>query len=92
MNASPANRSCSDGISRLVHARQLSFRLWLLTALSSLAMTMPATAQSLGEALKSFIHDDATATFHLRRFYMDRTNVAPPNYVAWAPAPAARRF
>lgn len=56
----------------------------ILTALSSFAVTMPAMAQSLGEALKSFIHDDATATVHLRSFYMDRTNVSPPNYVAWA--------
>lgn len=84
MNASPANRSCSEGIPRAVNARQLSFRLWLLTALSSFAMTMPALAQSLGEALKSFIHDDATATVHLRSFYMDRTNPTLPNYVVWA--------
>lgn len=67
-----------------MHARRLSLRLWILTALSSFIVTMPAMAQSLGEALKSFIHDDATATVHLRSFYMDRTNVTPPNYVAWA--------
>lgn len=84
MNTSPANRPCSDGIPRAAHARRLSVRLWILTALSSFAMTMPALAQSLGEALKSFIHDDATATVHLRSFYMDRTNATLPNYVAWA--------
>lgn len=67
-----------------MHARRLSFRLWILTALSSFVLAVPAAAQSLGEALKSFIHDDATATLHLRSFYMDRTNVTPPNYVAWA--------
>ncbi|MBN9535524.1 MAG: hypothetical protein J0H77_02305, partial [Alphaproteobacteria bacterium] len=54
-----------------------------MTLLSCVA-AVPATAQSLGDALKRFIHDDATATVHLRSFYMDRTNVAPPNYVAWA--------
>ena len=84
MNASPANRPCSDGIPRAAHARRLSVRLWILTALSSFAMTMPALAQSLGEALKSLIHEDATATVHLRSFYMDRTNATLPNYVAWA--------
>ncbi len=57
---------------------------WIGVTLLSCVAAVPATAQSLGDALKRFIHDDATATVHLRSFYMDRTNVAPPNYVAWA--------
>ena len=41
-------------------------------------------AQPLGDALKSFLHDDAVATLHLRSMYDDRTNPHFPNYVAWA--------
>lgn len=44
----------------------------------------PAGAQGLESALKTFLHDDAVATVHLRSFYFDRTNPHLPNYVAWA--------
>jgi outer membrane porin, OprD family len=67
-----------------MHARILNPRLYLLVTSLLVSTAEPAAAQSLGEALKGFLHDDATATIHLRSFYMDRTNVAPPNYVAWA--------
>lgn len=59
-------------------------RRWILAFLLSASTAVPVNAQSLGEALKSFIHDDAVTTVHFRSFYFDRTNPQPPNYVAWA--------
>ena len=48
------------------------------------AVADPAAAQEVGSDLRRFLWDDATATFHLRSYYLDRTNSAPPNNVAWA--------
>lgn len=57
----------------------------LCTLLSALLLAAwPAGAQSLGEALKGFLHDDAVATIHLRSYFLDRTNPQPPNNAAWA--------
>lgn len=53
-------------------------------ALLPFCVAWSANAQELGPALKAFVHDDAVATVHLRSFYLDRTNVRPPNNVAWA--------
>lgn len=44
----------------------------------------PASARDVGEELRRFLHDDATATVHVRSFFLDRTNPAPPNNAAWA--------
>ena len=47
--------------------------------------TPPASAQSMGDALRTFLHDDATLTVHVRSYYFDRTNPLPaPNNTAWA--------
>lgn len=57
---------------------------WRTFALLWACAAAPVHAQSLGDALKSFVHDDAIATVHLRSFYFDRTNPQWPNNVAWA--------
>src|SRR3954451_15342663 len=44
----------------------------------------PAAEQRVGTNLRRFLYDDATATLHLRSYYLDRTNPSPPNNVAWA--------
>ena len=49
-----------------------------------LAATDPAAAQEAGTDLRRFLYDEATATLHLRSYYLDRTNPSPPNNVAWA--------
>jgi imipenem/basic amino acid-specific outer membrane pore len=49
-----------------------------------LAAADPAAAQEAGTDLRRFLYDDATATLHLRSYYLDRTNPSPPNNVAWA--------
>ena len=49
-----------------------------------LAAADPAAAQQAGADLRRFLYDDATATLHLRSYYLDRTNPSPPNNVAWA--------
>ena len=49
-----------------------------------LAAADPAAAQEAGTELRRFLYDDATATLHLRSYYLDRTNPSPPNNVAWA--------
>lgn len=59
-----------------------SWSIW--AALLMPCAAWPAGAQGLGSALKTFLHDDAIATVHLRSFYFDRTNPQLPNYVAWA--------
>lgn len=49
-----------------------------------LATADPAAAQEAGTDLRRFLYDDATATLHLRSYYLDRTNPSPPHNVAWA--------
>jgi len=49
-----------------------------------IALPVPACAQGLGAALERGLYDDATVTFHVRSYYLDRTNPSPPNNVAWA--------
>ena len=44
----------------------------------------PTVAQDFGPALKRGLYDDATLTFHVRSYFMDRTNASPPNSMAWA--------
>jgi hypothetical protein len=44
----------------------------------------PAPAGTLGGELKRFLYDDAVAHVHVRSFFMDRLNPAPPNNAAWA--------
>lgn len=56
----------------------------LLAILWSFWTALPVNAQSLAEALKGFVYDDAVATLHFRSFYLDKTNPQPPNNVAWA--------
>jgi len=49
-----------------------------------LAAADPAAAQKAGTNLRRFLYGDATATLHLRSYYLDRTNPSPPDNVAWA--------
>jgi hypothetical protein len=54
-----------------------------LTALL-LLVADPAAAQEAAAELRRFLWDDAVTTFHVRSYYLDRTNPTPPNNVAWA--------
>jgi hypothetical protein len=49
-----------------------------------LALADPAAAQDAASELRRFLWDDASALLHLRSYYLDRSNPAPPNNVAWA--------
>jgi hypothetical protein len=55
-----------------------------MSAVLAIAAAVPARAQALDEALGRGLVDDATLTLHVRSYYFDRTNPAPPNNVAWA--------
>lgn len=56
----------------------------LSAALLLSAISTPAEAQEPVETLRRGLYDDATLTVHLRSYYLDRTNPAPPNNAAWA--------
>ena len=43
-----------------------------------------AEEPAVRDALTRFLHDDAEALVHIRSFFRDRSNPAPPNNVAWA--------
>jgi hypothetical protein len=43
----------------------------------------PASAQ-LQDELRRFLHDDASATLHIRSYFFDRVNAAPPSLVTLA--------
>ena len=49
-----------------------------------LAVAEPAVAQEGGSDLRRFLYHEATATLHLRSYYLDHTNPSPPNNVGWA--------
>ena len=59
---------------------------WLVVVALGLALS-PARAEErspgLREALTRFLHDDAEAVVHVRSYFLDRTNPAPPNNAAW---------
>ena len=55
-----------------------------LAAALLLAAADPVAAQEAGTNLRRFLYDEATATLHLRSYFLDRTNPSPPNNVAWA--------
>lgn len=63
---------------------------WLIRCLSCLAMLglllPPAAAQetTLGNELRRFLHDDATAVVHVRSYFFDRVLPTPPSTVALA--------
>jgi hypothetical protein len=57
---------------------------FLLGAVLLAMIPRHARAQDTGQQLKRFVYDDATFTVHLRSYYLDRTNPAPPNNVGWA--------
>ncbi len=63
----------------LRQARQTGLAALLLPALAS-----AAAADDLAAELRRFLHDEASATVHLRSYFLDRTNPAPPNNAAWA--------
>jgi hypothetical protein len=48
-----------------------------------LAFGQPALAQ-VQEELRRFLHDDASATLHVRSYFFDRANATPPSLVALA--------
>ncbi len=52
--------------------------------ISAAVITAPAAAQDLESTLKRGLYDDATLTFHVRSYFMDRTNPTPPKNTAWA--------
>ncbi len=56
----------------------------LAVGLLAAAPGTPACARELGEALRGGLYDGATLTVHARSYFLDRTNPAPPNNVAWA--------
>ncbi len=65
---------------------RVAFRVVLIAVTAAFA-TVSSTlvrAQDTGNALKRFLYDDAEVTVHLRSYYLDRTNPAPPNNVGWA--------
>ena len=45
------------------------------------ALGQPASAQMQDE-LRRFLHDDASATLHIRGYFFDRANATPPSLVA----------
>jgi hypothetical protein len=47
------------------------------------ALGQPASAQ-LQDELRRFLHDDASATLHIRSYFFDRVNAAPPSLVTLA--------
>jgi hypothetical protein len=59
-------------------------KAFLCAAMVSLAIPTPLCAQDLGAGLRRGLYDDAELTVHVRSYYFDRTNAAPPNNVAWA--------
>ena len=48
-----------------------------------MAFGQPASAQMQDE-LRRFLHDDASATLHIRSFFFDRVNATPPSLVTLA--------
>lgn len=48
-----------------------------------MALGQPTRAEVKDE-LRRFLHDDASATLHIRSYFFDRVNAAPPNLVALA--------
>ena len=62
--------------------------LGLATALVTGLVTGPSPARadeaSVRDALTRFLHDDAEARVHVRSYFLDRTNPAPPNQAGWA--------
>ena len=68
---------------RVRRARARGLALGVVFAAAPLAA--PAGAQSLGDALKTFLYDDAALTVHVRSYFLDRTNPLPaPSNSAWA--------
>lgn len=68
------------------HLSRVAFSVALMAVTAAFA-TVSSTlvrAQDTGNALKRFLYDDAEVTVHLRSYYLDRTNSAPPNNVGWA--------
>ncbi len=56
----------------------------LSAAVLFVAAPAPLRAQGVGEALKHGLYDDATLTFHVRSYFMNRVNPTFPNNMAWA--------
>lgn len=61
-----------------------SLRTIASTAALVLAVSIPARADPFGDDLERFMYDDATATIHVRSYFLDRINARPPNNAAWA--------
>lgn len=71
---------------RTVHRRPI-VRAAVTSVFSAAVLSIaaaPTVAQDFGPALKRGLYDDATLTFHVRSYFMDRTNASPPNSLAWA--------
>jgi hypothetical protein len=43
-----------------------------------------AAAQEASSDLRRFLYDDAAATLHVRSYFLNRINPAPPNQAGWA--------
>jgi hypothetical protein len=52
-------------------------------AVGLMALGQPALAQ-MQEELRRFLHDDASATLHIRSYFFDRVNATPPSLVTLA--------
>jgi hypothetical protein len=55
---------------------------WLLVTWLMMAALPSARADDLRGELKRFLYDDATATLHVRSYFLDSQNPTPPNLVA----------
>lgn len=67
---------------RLAHRTGTAFGTAVATLL--IAMVAPVCAQDLGETIRRGLYDDTSLTVHVLSHYLDQTNPALPNNVAWA--------
>lgn len=51
---------------------------------ASVGAAAPARAEEIGDALRRFLYDDASAVIHLRSYYRERDRPQPTNLAAWA--------
>ena len=53
-------------------------------AIGAILVGASAHADTLRDELRRFLHDDASATLHIRSYFFDRVNATPPSLVALA--------
>lgn len=55
-----------------------------MLSIGAVLVASTTQADDLRGALRRFLHDEAEAVVHIRSYFLDRTNPAPPNSAAWA--------